>query len=103
MWKTREKPSETKVVPRGLEPRTLRLLAVRSNQLSYETLVKNQAYGDMNCFASAGLRPHSADRYITRPAARCASKHKKTLKVFQVVRRIGEGGTTFIVRVCKEL
>ena len=27
----------TKVVPRGLEPRTLRLLAVRSNQLSYET------------------------------------------------------------------
>ena len=27
----------SKVVPRGLEPRTLRLLAVRSNQLSYET------------------------------------------------------------------
>ena len=26
------------MVPRGLEPRTLRLLAVRSNQLSYETL-----------------------------------------------------------------
>ena len=26
------------VVPRGLEPRTLRLLAVRSDQLSYETL-----------------------------------------------------------------
>ena len=26
-----------KVVPRGLESRTLRLLAVRSNQLSYET------------------------------------------------------------------
>ena len=25
------------VVPRGLEPRTLRLLAVRSNQLSYRT------------------------------------------------------------------
>ena len=25
------------VVPRGLQPRTLRLLAVRSNQLSYET------------------------------------------------------------------
>ena len=30
-------PSNDKVVPRGLEPRTLRLLAVRSNQLSYET------------------------------------------------------------------
>ena len=27
-----------RVVPRGLEPRTLRSLAVRSNQLSYETL-----------------------------------------------------------------
>ena len=27
------------MVPRGLEPRTLRLLAVRSNQLSYETSV----------------------------------------------------------------
>ena len=26
------------MVPRGLEPRTLRLLAVRSNQLSYETI-----------------------------------------------------------------
>ena len=26
------------MVPRGLEPRTLRLLAIRSNQLSYETL-----------------------------------------------------------------
>ena len=26
-----------KLVPRGLKPRTLRLLAVRSNQLSYET------------------------------------------------------------------
>lgn len=25
------------MVPRGLEPRTLRLLAVRSDQLSYET------------------------------------------------------------------
>ena len=28
------------MVPRGLEPRTLRLLAVRSNQLSYETSAK---------------------------------------------------------------
>ena len=30
------------VVPRGLEPRTLRLLAVRSNQLSYKTNDGNQ-------------------------------------------------------------
>ena len=28
----------TIMVPRGLEPRTLQLLAVRSNQLSYETV-----------------------------------------------------------------
>ena len=28
---------QRRMVPRGLEPRTLRLLAVRSNQLSYET------------------------------------------------------------------
>ena len=30
--------THTKLVPRGLEPRTLRLLAIRSNQLSYETI-----------------------------------------------------------------
>ena len=30
------------MVPRGLEPRTLRLLAVRSNQLSYETAGEEQ-------------------------------------------------------------
>ena len=35
----RRKKRSGKVVPRGLEPRTLRLLAVRSNQLSYETHV----------------------------------------------------------------
>ena len=29
------------MVPRGLEPRTLRLLAVRSDQLSYETSMQN--------------------------------------------------------------
>ena len=34
------------MVPRGLEPRTLRLLAVRSNQLSYET----GANGGSGCF-----------------------------------------------------
>ena len=34
------------MVPRGLEPRTLRLLAVRFNQLSYETF----AGGSLNCY-----------------------------------------------------
>ena len=36
------------MVPRGLEPRTLWLLAIRSNQLSYETMYqqrKNTARG----------------------------------------------------------
>ena len=42
------------VVPRGLEPRTLRVLAVRSNQLSYETCgfgVGDQDY--TSCAAAA--------------------------------------------------
>ena len=34
---TQNKEKLQQMVPRGLEPRTLRLLAVRSNQLSYET------------------------------------------------------------------
>jgi hypothetical protein len=34
-----------KLVPRGLEPRTLRLLAIRSNQLSYETTDELSAVG----------------------------------------------------------
>jgi hypothetical protein len=33
------------MVPRGLEPRTLRLLAVRSNQLSYETVARRRPAG----------------------------------------------------------
>ena len=32
------------MVPRGLEPRTLRLLAVRSNQLSYETAARGELF-----------------------------------------------------------
>ena len=35
--------AQVAMVPRGLEPRTLRLLAVRSNQLSYETLKTQQS------------------------------------------------------------
>ena len=42
------------MVPRGLEPRTLRLLAVRSNQLSYETFALVAAFpgGLLLCFES---------------------------------------------------
>ena len=42
------------MVPRGLEPRTLRLLAVRSNQLSYETLALVAAFPSclLLCFGS---------------------------------------------------
>ena len=35
------------MVPRGLEPRTLQLLAVRSNQLSYETSRRFQVHALM--------------------------------------------------------
>ena len=41
VWHGREQVSccqDMKMVPRGLEPRTLRLLAVRSDQLSYKSL-----------------------------------------------------------------
>ena len=37
------------MVPRGLEPRTLWLLAVRSNQLSYETTVHIHTYRCQFC------------------------------------------------------
>ena len=45
------------MVPRGLEPRTLRLLAVRSNQLSYETFALVAAFPDglLLCFESVAL------------------------------------------------
>ena len=38
MWDLTRRALAAKMVPRGLEPRTLRLLAVRSSQLSYETV-----------------------------------------------------------------
>ena len=49
-----------KLVPRGLEPRTLRLLGVRSNQLSYETFCQSQqslvSAGPQHALACVG--PH---------------------------------------------
>ena len=44
------------MVPRGLELRTLRLLAVRSNQLGYETLMPHppSIAQQFYCDASAG-------------------------------------------------
>ena len=49
----REAPT-CKVVPRGLEPRTLRLLAVRSNQLSYVSTAPDDLWvGHIN-FGSFG-------------------------------------------------
>ena len=37
------------MVPRGLEPRTLRLLAVRSSQLSYETKCTSNNFSQIGC------------------------------------------------------
>ena len=45
-----------RMVPRGLEPRTLRLLAVRSNQLSYETIVHMAVCRKFLPYVFAGLR-----------------------------------------------
>ena len=42
---------------RGLEPRTLRLLAVRSNQLSYETLDVFSAPAELSCQEGGSLIP----------------------------------------------
>ena len=51
------------MVPRGLEPRTLRLLAVRSNQLSYETHVVCRACQccslELGQAASSGASPEA--------------------------------------------
>ena len=55
------------MVPRGLEPRTLRLLAVRSGQLSYETA----------CMSNVGKRQATSDHcFSERNAvmAHCSSK-----------------------------
>ena len=56
------------MVPRGLEPRTLRLLAVRSNQLSYETLLSHPPNNVQQCYcdASAG----SLHMLVTRDQGR---------------------------------
>lgn len=43
-WQSRKHPShEETLAPRGLEPRTLRLLPVRFNQLSYATIALGKA------------------------------------------------------------
>ena len=76
------------MVPCGLEPRTLRLLAVRSNQLSYEILRKNNLaldriggwkpgavstpeYGDDDARAVPGIEPGTSrtrsENHATRP------------------------------------
>ena len=62
------------VVPRGLEPRTLRLLAVRSNQLSYETscgfTIAHQ--GKKTClFQEIDILPEDGDRTERAQTIRC--------------------------------
>ena len=53
-----------KLVPRGLGPRTLRLLAVRSNQLSYETVGDT---GLVPPFVRQGVASHFPSLVDARP------------------------------------
>ena len=70
------------MVPRGLEPRTLRLLAVRSNQLSYETRgsllgimfrvrasqsIRQKVEIQVPDAERCGFRPHPAAALARRP------------------------------------
>ena len=83
------------MVPRGLEPRTLRLLAVRSNQLSYETIgLRSRRSLQIAVGLAQGLRRNSAagedrtpDLRIMRPT-RCQLGYCR-LSLF--VRRVAPG------------
>ena len=58
------------MVPRGLEPRTLRLLAVRSNQLSYETSVtpcRQSTYNLITCASTRNSLDVLRTGYETHP------------------------------------
>ena len=59
-------PSERSLVPRGLEPRTLRLLAVRSDQLSYETSEASGEQQDISMRLKLGSR-RCGDQERTSP------------------------------------
>ena len=76
------------MVPRGLEPRTLRLLAVRSNQLSYETCdISGQVLG-LECSAIVGSpasEPHRNSRRGSNPGA--APLAARRPRVFESRRR----------------
>ena len=59
------------MVPRGLEPRTLRLLAVRSNQLSYETPAdSNQTW----LFKGCHLQKENHDKHCA-DSTTCIGRH----------------------------
>ena len=67
--------NQSKVVPRGLEPRTLRLLAVRSNQLSYETICSFKASCVYMSFAGGwDVKQRAINAYVSKlPDASCHS------------------------------
>ena len=70
---------EQKMVPRGLEPRTLRLLAVRSNQLSYETVGDTVVVSAAVCERAASHLPRLLDTrfQISRFQRTCGSAAPK--------------------------
>ena len=63
-----------KMVPRGLEPRTFRLLAERSDQLSYETRGSKANIKDLTNHSTRGPRAH----WVCPGTRPCAPEHKKS-------------------------
>ena len=61
-----------RMVPRGLEPRTLRLLALRSNQLSYETADHRHMY---YCHTGPCPTRLTDTRLMSNPISPACSQH----------------------------
>ena len=69
------------MLPRGLEPRTLRLLAVRSDQLSYKSLHSDYILRTARQFAwvySSAVERLTADQQVpgSNPGAPCFRMYK---------------------------
>ena len=84
-------PHHAELVPRGLEPRTLRLLAVRSDQLSYETCWLASEFERLYLWAVCMLghsRAHGSSRMLGAVRQACRpSAHTHAQQYVEVVPR----------------